>query len=178
MDKNLKINRLETHDRLQHLTKQKDDISQYCQSIINQRPFGDRPFYIFAHKREIGLDERFSLFTSGMYPDLRDVPTHRMIWQPRLTKPKAQTNSMLFKGYPGTDVVKIIWMIPERELWEQYKKGNMTQCEIVVDCIDKFQNDRASLEQPDQDDPRDEEINSTYTGISQEAKWKRNSKIK
>lgn len=169
----MKINRLETHDRLQYLIKQKDEIGICCQNIINKRPFGDRPFYIFAHKREIGLDEKFSLFLSGKYRDIGEVPTHRMIWQPRLTKPKAQTNSMLFKGYPGTDAVKVIWIIPERELWEQYTKGKLTQCEIVVESIHKFQHNREELEAQEADDPTDAEIDQIYREISQDASFKK-----
>ena len=169
----MKINRLETHDRLQHFTKQQDNISQCCQQIINQRPFGDRPFYLFAHKREIGMDERFSLLLTGKFRDITDVPTARIIWQPRLTKPKAQTNSMLFKGYPGTDEVKVIWIIPERELWDQYKLGKMTESQIVLESIDKFENDRASLERPEDDDARDQEIDSAYKSISYTARNKK-----
>ena len=67
----MKLNRLETHDRYQHLTKQSFDIAECCQDLINQRPFGDHPFYIFAHPR---TEE--------------DGVTKRLIWQPRLTKPK------------------------------------------------------------------------------------------
>lgn len=166
----MKINRLETHDRLLHFNKQKDDIGMCCQNIINQRPFGDRPFYIFAHKREIGMDEKFSLFSSGQFATIEEIPSARIIWQPRLTKPKAQTNSMLFKGYPGSDMVKILWIIPAPELWDQYKKGNMTESPIVAESIDKFQNDRASLEAPEADDASEAEINSLYKEISWEAK--------
>ena len=177
----MKVNILETHDRLIHLKKtQSENISDCCQKVVEQKPFGDLPFYIFAHKREIGLDERFSLLCTGTYPNIAEVPTHRMIWQPRLTKPKAQTNSMLFKGYPGTDVIKVIWIIPERELWDQYKKGNMTECKTVVESIDNFENNREYLERPEPDDPSEDVMDSIYKDLSREArieKHKNNSKI-
>lgn len=169
----MKINRLETHDRLEYFNKtQSVDLSTCCQSIVSKRPFGDRPFYIFAHKREIGYDEKFSLFLTGKFNHMAEVPTHRMIWQPRLTKPKAQTNSMLFKAYPGTDMIKIIWIIPERELWDQYQKGKMTQSQIVVESIEKFQNDRGALEAPEEDDAREDEGIKIYESISREARAK------
>lgn len=171
----MKINRLETHDRLLLFNQQKDSIGQCCQNIINQKPFGDRPFYIFAHKREIGMDERFSLLLSGQFNDMSEIPTARIIWQPRLTKPKAQTNSMLFKGYPGTDMVKVIWIIPERELWDQYRKGNMTQSEIVVESIDAFENDRGKLEAPEADDASDVEVDDAYKNISIDGRHKKAS---
>ncbi len=164
----MKLNILETHDRLLQFNKQKDEISMCCQEIINRRPFGDRSFYIFAHKREIGMDEKFSLFLSGKYESIDRVPSARILWQPRLTKPKAQTNSMLFKAYPGSDEVKIIWIIPERELWDQYKKGLMTQSEIVIESIDKFENDRASLEAPEEDDATDDEGKNAYRSVLHE----------
>lgn len=70
-------------------------------------------------------------------------------------------------------MVKVIWIIPERELWDQYKKGNMTQSQIVVESIDKFENDRAGLEAPEEDDANEAEINSTYRGISWDARHKK-----
>jgi hypothetical protein len=148
----MKINRLDAHDRYQHFTKQSFDIAECCQDLINKRPFGDHPFYIFAHAR---TDE--------------DGSTKRLIWQPRLTKPKAQTNSMLFKAYPGTDLIKVIWMIPDRALWGQYKKGNVTENETVTQSIEDFQFNRKKLEAKEDDDLSDEKIDSIYLEISRNA---------
>ena len=147
----MKLNRLETHDRYQHFLKQDFSISECCQSLIDQRPFGNHPFYIFAHAR---TDD--------------DGVTKRLIWQPRLTKPKAQTNSMLFKAYPGTDNIKIIWMIPQREMWGQYKKGNVTQSNIVAQSIHDFQNRRSQLEEKEDDDLDDAAIDAIYRSIKRE----------
>lgn len=141
----MKIDRLDAHDRLQHFTKQGFDISECCQDLINKRPFGNHPFYIFAHAR---TDD--------------DGVTKRLIWQPRLTKPTAQTNSMLFKAYPGTDLIKVIWMIPPREMWEQYEKGKMTQNITVVESIYDFQHNREALEAKEDDDLPDQAIRKIY----------------
>lgn len=143
------INPLDAHDRLQHFTKQGFDIAECCQDLINKRPYGDHPFYIFAHTR---TDE--------------DGTTKRLIWQPRLTKPKAQTNSMLFKAYPGTDMIKVIWMIPAREMWDQYTKGKLTENKTVSESIYDFENNRAKLEQKEEDDLSDEKIDQIYKEIS------------
>jgi hypothetical protein len=176
----MKINILDAHDRLQHLKKQSDVLGQYCQSIIDSSPFGNRPFYIFAHKRQISPDERIAILNSSLhgqieqkYFSLADVPTHRMIWQPRLTKPKAQTNSMLFKVHPGTDILQTVWIIPERELWSQYNKDNLTENETVRYSINAFINNREQLEAPDDEDPSEDEIKSTYLQLSAEAKRKK-----
>lgn len=151
----MKINPLDAHDRYEHFTKQSFDIAECCQDLINQKPFGDHPFYIFAHAR---TEE--------------DGATRRLIWQPRLTKPKAQTNSMLFKAYPGTDIIKVIWMIPERELWEQYTKGHMMENKTVCESIHDFQNNRKKLEDKEPDDMTDEQVSAIYREISLAARRK------
>jgi len=151
----MKIDRLETHDRFEEFTKKDFSIGECCQDIINQRPFGNHPFYIFAHARTD--DDGF---------------TKRLIWQPRLTKPKAQTNSMLFKGYPGTDNIKVYWIIPDELLWGQHKKGNITASKVVQESIYKFLHRRWELEKKDDDDLNDKQINEIYKEISQNAKYK------
>jgi hypothetical protein len=150
----MRLDRLETHDRYAYFTKQKFDISECCQDLINQRPFGNHAFYIFAHART----------------DDNDISKKRLIWQPRMTKPKAQSNSMCFKAYPGTDIVKVIWIIPAIELWGQYKKGNITDNKTVRDSIAAYQHDRAKLEAKEDDDLNDEQIKAIYKELGQ--KWK------
>lgn len=147
-----KVDRLESHDRLLHIKKQSTDIEKCVENIVDQRPFGNHPFYIFAHART-----------------MEDGATKRLIWQPRLTKPLPQTNSMLFKAYPGKDTIKILWMIPAREMWPQYKKGNVTHSEIVLESIKAFQFDRKSLEAPEKDDLSESEIDAIYRELAQEA---------
>lgn len=178
----MKLNKHETHDRLLHFKKQSDDISAYCQNMINQRPFGSVPFYIFAHKRSVEVDERVALYNQDFYESivnplytpkyksLEDVPSARLIWQPRLTKPKSQTNSMLFKAYPDSGDVKIIWIIPEREMWEQYTKGKLAENKTVCDSIEAFQTNRTLLEQKEPDDLTDTQIEDIYRQLSLQAK--------
>lgn len=148
----MKINPLDAHDRLEHFTKQSFDIAECCQDLINQRPFGDHPFYIFAHAR---TEE--------------DGVTKRLIWQPRLTKPKAQTNSMLFKAYPGTDLIKVIWMIPPRELWGQYAKGKLTENKTISESLHDFQCNRNKLEEKESDDLSEEQMEKVYREVAIEA---------
>lgn len=152
----MKVNTLETHDRLKDFTNKDFDISACCENLVKQRPFGNHPFYIFAHAR---TDD--------------DSVTKRLIWQPRLTKPKAQTNSMLFKGYPGSDKIKIIWIIPDRPLWKQYEKGLMLENQIVSKSIFQFQHQRHLLEKKDDDDLADETIDFIYKELSKEARLKK-----
>lgn len=152
----MKINPLDAHDRLKHFNKQDFDISACCQDLINKRPFGNHAFYIFAHPRTAD-----------------DGVTKILIWQPRLTKPLAQTNSMLFKAYPGTDLIKVIWMIPDRAMWSQYQKGKLTENQTVAESIHDFVHDRKKLEQKESDDLTDDEIARIYTEISMDANFRK-----
>lgn len=77
---------------------------------------------------------------------------------------------MLFKATPGTDVIDIIWIIPKRELWPQYQKGNLAENETVITSIYNFVNHRKKLEAPDEDDATDAEANAIYRQIAFEAK--------
>jgi hypothetical protein len=151
----MKIERLETHDRYKEFIKKDFSIADCVQDLINQRPFGNVPFYIFAHSRTED-----------------DGVTKRMIWQPRLTKPKAQTNSMLFKAYPGSDNIKVIWMIPDRIMWKQYQLGNITENKVILESIHKFEHARTALEEKDPDDLSDERVDQIYREIGQQARQK------
>lgn len=176
----MKINRLETHDRFLEFKKQSDYISKGCADCIANRPkeFGNRPFYIFAHSRQIGQDEMVDMFTRDhwdahlipgykrKYNTIDDVPTSRFLWSPRLTKPVPQENSMLFKAYPPGDNIKVIWIIPAKELWAQYLKGKMTEDSIICESIDKFINNKKELEATEPDDLPDDQIDRIYLEIS------------
>jgi hypothetical protein len=142
------VNVLDAHDRYKHFVNQDFDIGACCQDLIDKRPFGEHAFYIFAHAR---TDD--------------DGVTKRLIWQPRLTKPKAQTNSMLFKVKPGSDEVKVIWMIPAREMWPQYKTGLVTEQSVVEKSIYDFEYNREELEKKEPDDLSDEAIRSIYESL-------------
>lgn len=152
----LKLDRLETHDRYKSFTSQGSDISACCQDLINKRPFGNHAFYIWVHSR---TDE--------------DGSSKRLIWQPRLTRPLPQTNSMLFKAYPTNDTIKIIWILPPREMWSQYEKGKVCQNEMIGQFIYDFEHNRALMERNEPDDLTDEQINSIYKDLSIEAKRKK-----
>ena len=152
----MKLNILDAHDRYEHFKKQDFDIGACCQDLIRQRPFGDHAFYIFVHAR---TDD--------------DGVRKRLIWQPRLTKPKAQSNSMLFKAYPGSDNIKVIWMIPAEELWEQYDQGLLLENETVVVSIYNFRHHKERLEAKEEDDLNDAQINAIYQTIALDAQVKK-----
>lgn len=158
----MKVDRLEAHDRYQHFTKQSFDIGECCADVIKNRPqeFGNRPFYIFAHTR---TDD--------------DGVTQRLIWQPRLTKPQAQTNSMLFKAYPPGDTLKVIWILPKPELWSQYIQGLICENKAVSESINAFKINKADLEAPEHDDCTEEQAKAIYTEIARNAAAKKKAPL-
>lgn len=141
----MEVNRLEAHDRLESVKQQGLDISKCCQDLIDQRPFDDHAFYIWAHARTMD-----------------DGITKNLLWQPRLTKPHAGTNSMLFKVKPGSDEVKIIWMIPDEALWDNFKKGQLMENEIVYNSIQDYLHNRTKLEAKEPDDMTNKQIKDFY----------------
>lgn len=140
------LNVLDIHDRHEYFTKQSSfGIGQIVQRIIDSRPFGEHAFYLFAHSRT--GDDGFS---------------KKILWQPRLTKPSCETNSMLFKVKPGSDEVRIIWMLPEEHLWDAYEKGNVCESQTIYESIAMFKSNRKVLEQKEPDDLSDEQIRAIY----------------
>ena len=178
----MKVNILDAHDRYKHFVNQGFDIDLFIKNMTEKRPFGDHPFYIFGHGRTLGLDEKMDLFVTDhtlsmsnpsyirKYQTMADVPETRLIWQPRLTKPKAADNSQLFKVYPGSDMVKTIWIIPKREFWPQYERGKVTESNIIQESIAAFLNSPEKLEAPEPDDLSDDAINAIYAQIALAAK--------
>ncbi len=154
----MKLNRLETHDRLQSLKMdQALNISQGADDCLKKNPLSlalqnHSPYiYIFAHPRT--ADDGF---------------TKRMLWQPRLTKPKAQTNSYLFRAKSKTDVIEICWLLPPKEMWEQYEKGNITESEWVRWSINQFVCNCMEMEKPFPDDLSDERAKHIYATVIEE----------
>lgn len=142
----MKLNRLETHDRLQHFVKdQSANIFQGAEDCLKKNPDSlaiqeKSPYiYIFAHPRttDDGLNKR-------------------MLWQPRLSIPEAQTNSYLFRAISHTDTIQVVWLIPPKEQWKQYEKGNVTESNEVAWSIEMFKHNRKELEKPHPDDMLEE----------------------
>lgn len=155
----MKLDKLETHDRLLEYNKQAEAISQGCMDCIKNRPkaYAEHPFYIFAHCRT---------HENGY--------TKRLIWEPRLSKPKAQTNSMLFMYVPAEKMVHIIWMIPAREQWGAYDHENMLADDISSQSIRDFQFNRKKLEKREPQEIEEELKPAIMKEVGREALAKRN----
>lgn len=155
----MKLNRLETHDRLDHFKKdQSDNIFQGADDCMKRNELSlalqaRSPYvYLFAHPRT--HDDTIAI--------------KRMIWQPRLTKPKAQTNSYLFRAQSNSDILEIIWLLPPEELWENYEKGKVMVHEDIMISIKNFLNHREELEKPHKDDLPDHVVRMIYKEIAKE----------
>lgn len=156
----MKINRLETHDRLQHFhADQSDNINQGCSDCLKTNPLSlalqeKSPYiYIFAHSRTSDCGTK-----------------QRMIWQPRISKPKAQTNSYLFRAISKTDNVEICWIIPPRERWKQHKKGQLFENDIITWSCDLFDFNRQELEKPAPDDLSEQQGQAIYKQVIEDHK--------
>jgi hypothetical protein len=154
----MKIQRLETHDRLEHLKKDQGiNIFQGAEDCLkkNRLSVGLQQYspyvYLFAHPRTAD-----------------DGVNKRMIWQPRLTKPKAQTNSYLFRAISNTDQLEVCWLLPPKEMWSQYRKGNVTENELVLWSIKMFSSHRLVLEKSDPEDLNDEKVRQIYITVATE----------
>jgi hypothetical protein len=154
----MKIERLEAHDRLLHLKQdQALNVAQGAEDCLKKNRLSialqeHSPYiYLFAHPRTAD-----------------DGVNKKMMWQPRLTKPKAQTNSYLFRAKSNSDEIEVCWLLPPREIWAQYQKGNVTEHQMVLWSITQFQSHRDLLEKAYPDDLNDEQIKNIYLAIGQE----------
>lgn len=153
----MKIDRLETHDRLEHFKKdQSINIFQGAQECLKNNPDSlimqdhSAYVYIFAHPRTAD-----------------DGITKRILWQPRLTKPRAQTNSYLFRAISKTDTLEVCWLLPPSELWKEYQRGNLVHEETILWSINQYRLNRKQLELPEHDDLPEEKTRYIYKLILQ-----------
>lgn len=151
----MKVDRLETHDRLLHFIQdQSQAIWQGVNDCLTKNPDSLKiqeksPYvYIFAHPRttDDGLNKR-------------------LFWQPRLIKPKAQTNSYLFRAQSYTDIVETCWIIPPVDLWGQYDKGKVCESNWAAWSIMQFINNREELERPFPEDFSLEQVKNIMISI-------------
>lgn len=167
----MKVDFLETHDRLLHFKSDWESISQAVADCIHNVPDEIKmPFYVYGHSRQIGLDERFNLYFQGHWQKMEDVPSERLIWMPRISKPLAEPNTYLFKAQKGTDLVEVEWILPKRELWDQYAPDNMNHNDVIWTSIQNYHHARAEMEKPDREITL-EEINQFKRIIRGVAEW-------
>ena len=176
----MKINRLETHDRLLIAKKEEDKIQKGFEECKYKNPVAQALLqyssyiYVFAHKKEVGVDEKREKFITDLnrsltdmtyirkYSSIEDVASFRMLWQPRLTKPEAQENSYLFRTLRDSTDVEVYWIIPPKELWNEYKKGDMIQDDIIGNSIYKIRNHPEEMCVAHKDDLSDEKVRDIY----------------
>jgi hypothetical protein len=156
----MKINRLETHDRLQHLKK--EQTSSIVQGLND---------CLFKNEYSLALQEKSPYIYIFAHPRTHDNGVDKvMYWQPRLLKPEAQTNSYLFRAISKSDLVEPVWMIPPEEMWPEYKKGNVTEHEVVLWSIDQYINNKKGLERSEPDDLSEEQAKNILMHVFEEHK--------
>lgn len=154
----MKVNRLEAHDRLEYLIKdQSKSIQQGAEDCLKKNPLSlsyqtRSPYiYLFAHPRTHD-----------------DGVTKVMYWEPRLTKPLAQSNSYLFRAKSHSDNIEVCWMLPPEEMWGQYKPGNVTESDIVRWSIHMYRTKKEDLERKDPEDLPDDKCKMILLDIARE----------
>jgi hypothetical protein len=151
----MKIHTFDAHDRLLHLKKDQSlNIFQGAEDCLKK------------NKDSLSMQEHFPYIYLFAHPRTADDGvTKRMIWQPRLTKPNAQTNSYLFRALSKSDIIEVVWLIPPREMWGQYKRGKMFESEDILASIYNFEHNRQELEKPHPDDYSEDRIKKILEGI-------------
>jgi hypothetical protein len=180
----MKIQRLETHDRFQHfIHDQSKNVVQGAEDCLKRNILSlmlqeKSPYiYIFYHSRTLGMDEKLNMFASGNFKDFSEIPEKVGFWQPRLTKPLAQTNSYLFRAKSHSDLLEVKWILPPEEMWDQYKKGNITESETILWSINMYQNHKVELEKKEPEDLPDERIKDIYMDIGKQLEKPKFEKI-
>lgn len=138
----MKISTLDAHDRYQHVIKdQWEAISKGAEDCLLRNPYSlalqeKSPYiYMWAHARKTD-----------------DVRNERILWQARLSRPKPETNSFLFRALSKTDQIEVCWIIPKQEMWGQFEKGFVAESNLCAWSIDQYQNHYESLARPHPDD--------------------------
>ena len=138
----MKIQRLEAHDRLLHLKKdQAYNVWKGAEDCLKRNDLSlalqeKSPYiYLFAHPRTA-----------------EDGVTKIMYWQPRLSKPSPQPNSYLFRAKSKTDEITVCWLLPPREQWDQFIKGNVLQDDLTNWSIKQFRYNHGELARDDAED--------------------------
>ena len=154
----MKLNRLETHDRLEYLIKdQSSSVQQGAEDCLKKNPYSLRlqahsPYvYLYAHARthDNGVDKV-------------------LYWAPRLSKPPCEPNSYLFRAHSHSDVIEIMWMLPQQEMWSQYKMGNVTENGTVLWSINQYRVNKVELEKPEPKDLPEEKCKMILLDIARE----------
>lgn len=162
----MKLDRLETHDRLIEYQKQQKDLSDGVLECIRNVPDAVQcPFYVYGHSRSVDYDEKINIVQTLK----KRAPDSRIIWMPVVTKPKAAPNTYLFLCRKNSDIIEIIWMLPKRELWDQYKPGQMCHNENIWISIQNYLNDKERLNAPDKNGPTEKDIEHFRKVIGHEA---------
>ena len=141
----------------------------YCemvQQIIESRPFGKHPFYIYQFVKRV--DDATGI--------------KKMYHHPRLTKPDPIPGTTLLRADPSNpEEVTIIWTLPDEESFNLYQSGKMFADPFVYESIQKYLHNPRELMRREKGDLTDEEIKEIYQekvrGVKNAAPTKKRNQI-
>lgn len=108
---------------------------------------------LFRNPKSLAIQERSHYVYIYGHARTADNGVDKVIyWDPRLWKPYPEANTFLYRAKSKSDILEECWIIPEKHLWPQYKKGNITEHQTVLWSIYQFTHHPDQLAEPDPDD--------------------------
>lgn len=158
----MKINRLETHDRLSHFKEdQSANVFKGAEECLKSNEdslfYQDHSPYVYLYA----------------HPRTEENGDKCLYWQPRLTRPIPSENSYLFRAQSKTDTIEVCWIIPPKPLWPEFEKGKLMENELITWSVDQFTNHPLKLAAPESDDLPEEKAKKI---LKQLIAFKRNKK--
>jgi hypothetical protein len=132
----------------------------------------DFPFYVYGTSKIVDLDEKQSIILSGY--DI--APDMRIVWVPKIIKPVPTSNSYLFLCRKNSDVHQIIWILPRKALWEQYKPGMVAFNDNIYISIMNYTHRYKEMCQPDPNGPTEKDKEKFFRIFGEEAQKRKNEK--
>jgi hypothetical protein len=158
-----KIDKDDVHDFLgEYRQNNQQSLEKFLFEIAQQQPFGDNKFYVFSFLKH----------------NMRGHNEKTLFHQPRLTKPEPTDSSMCFRLNPKRlGEVEVIWILPNLEAINLFKKGKLFENEIVNDSIRDYVKNPEKLKRREPDDLPDFLIKGIYKDKVMEAKRASNNQF-
>jgi len=155
----MKVNVLDAHDRYIHFIH--DQWSVVTEGVEECLKKNSLSLAIQHHCPYVYIFGHFRTHEDGV--------TRRLVWQPRIVRPEPQPNSFLFRAKSNSEELEICWVLPDEKMWNQYKKGNITEdSDIIQWSIGMYQHKIQELRNPMKEDLSDEKAKQVMLSIARD----------
>lgn len=144
----VKVEKNDIYDYLDEYKNLNDkSLEDFLLDLTYQRPFGDLKFYVFSFLKH----------------NMKGFEEKTLFHQPRLTKPEPTDSSMLFRLNPRRPgEVEVMWILPDIESINLFKKGKMFENELVNESIQDYLKNPWKLKKPEKDEVPEFLIKEVY----------------